>query len=172
MVKKQALDLMSVLLALAALGAAAVVVYDATRVERTYASAYDVTDPLKEGCSDSSGGGSSTKLINRPTPVRDAEDRLVGRLEIVYSIYCGTAWPRLQVTRDGRTRFRGRSVRLAIERTSDHATAAYVLPLRGGPGGWGNMIAQQDSCVAAEAELLDTGAEPGGPLAMTECVAG
>lgn len=64
----------------------------------------------------------------------------------------------------------GRSVRLAIERTSDHATAAYVLPLRGGPGGWGNMIAQQDSCVVAEAELLDTGDEPNGPLTKTECV--
>lgn len=38
-VKKQALDLLSVLLAMAALGAAAVVVYDTTRVERTYASA-------------------------------------------------------------------------------------------------------------------------------------
>jgi hypothetical protein len=64
-------------------------------------------------------------------------------------------------------RLRGRNVRLAIERTSDHATAAYNLPLRGGPVGWGNMIAQQDSCVVAEAELLAAGDQDGGPLAKT-----
>jgi hypothetical protein len=162
-------------LAAATLALAGLVFHDATQAHRTYTSAYDATDPFHEHCSDAHGAGQGTKVRNTPlASIHDRAGKAVGQLELRYSIYCGTDWPRVLLSRLGRHELRGSFIRMAVIRSSDQATAAYILPISANPlpYGWGNMIAQQDSCVFAEAYVVTATEKRAGPRTSTSCLKG
>ncbi len=166
------LNAATAIVAALALAAIAVVLYDASETSASYFSAYDGTDPFHEQCS-SDALGRGTAVLNYPlTRVRDATGVVIARLELEYSSYCDTAWPRVVLIPAARARFKGRFLRLAATRKAQDVVAPYQLPLSGGGYGWGNMVSIEDSCVFVTATLLPASGKQGGSTATTPCLNG
>lgn len=117
-----------------------------SRPALNFRSAYDGVDPFHAQCAlDSKGDG---KVI-ATRPIR-AGSQLLGTLELEYSTFCGSHWPRLSLTSAGLAALRGASVVLTARRRSDDTIATYALVVEKIPYMWGNMVG---GGVCADAEL-------------------
>ena len=157
-------------IALGTLAVVGLVLYDINQVPDTYYSAYDGTDPFHSQCSNAEGLGSRPSSVLAVVPIRLAGGQVVGHLQLIFSDYCDTEWPRATIVPSAEPLVNGRFLRSTAHRLALNVVAPYVLPLSGGPSGWGNMLAIEDSCVNATAQLLTDPQHPAGPVAATACL--
>lgn len=121
-----------------------------TRPVVSYRSAYDGVDPVHAGCS-SDSAGDGTVVASKP--VR-AGRIVIGTLELEYSEFCGSHWPKLILTRSGLATVRHSPVVLIVRRQADDTVARYALTVQALPYVWGNMVG---GGVCADAEVSGGG---------------
>jgi len=153
-------------LAVAACVCAILVIIDAGKTPKSYASAYDGLDPSNSGCAN------SEVAVLAHVPLLGDRRQPIGVARLKWSRYCATIWVQIELTPVAEHDFVGRSVLMIVQRPADNASAPYPLPLLGTSRlGYGNQLAAT-ACVEGSAQLLAGTGQPAGPIARLPCLLG
>jgi hypothetical protein len=131
-----------------------------------FTSPYDRQDPVLSQCKDAAAnlltGTKASAVLQDTTGQRFGEMRLMGAPR------CGTVWGEIYIDAASRQRMRGEVLNVRMIRPADGAEAGYAFTLSGKPEGWSNMLEGNQSCVRAEAFIVN--AQGTGKPATTGCL--
>jgi hypothetical protein len=151
-------------LVVGALGCAFVVVRDAAKISRDYASAYDDTDP--GNCAE--GAGVAVEVPGGRVELLGERHEAIGSLQLIRSTRCATIWAHVTLTSSAARQLKGRTLEIVVVRPADEERAPYPLPLKGGQEGYGNQLGAT-ACIEGQAWLLPGEDHPRGPVVHTPC---
>jgi hypothetical protein len=101
-----------------------------------YRSAYDGVDPFRAGCASDSKGDRTVIASTRI----EVKGSLIGTLDLAYSKYCGSHWPKVFLTPSGFQLLRRSLVTVVTHRPVDDTVASYSVVVGLKPYLWGNML--------------------------------
>ena len=108
-------------------------------------------------------------IQGRPT-LRDLAGRPVCYVQLVRSVACATVWARVIFQLSSVAHLKGDIAVITMIRPGDNAKAVYPVLLHGGTIGFGNMLSDSQSCVAAQVTIKTSNGASSGLGTVTGCM--